>query len=108
MNKVWDDLPAKLKRNPFFQFSEETNYVPAWDKIKPEHIMPAMDYALDPLPPQRPEDRRQQIRLQIINNTIEALEQAGELAGYFFGVVFQHHARHRQRRKTPMKRPSMT
>ena len=87
MNKVWDDLPKDLKRNPFFQFSEKTSYVPAWDKITAEHIEPAMDYALDLM--------RRNIQKITDNpapanfkNTVEALEESGELSGYFFGVLF--------------------
>jgi peptidyl-dipeptidase Dcp len=87
MNKVWEGLPAELRENPFFHYSEKTNFVPAWDKIKPEHIMPAMDYAFDLY--------RRNVQKIIDNknpanyrNTIEALEQAGELSGYFFGILF--------------------
>jgi peptidyl-dipeptidase Dcp len=87
MNKVWDDLPEDLKQNPFFQFSEKTSYVPAWDKIRAEHIMPAMDYAFD-LYRRNVKKITDDKSPANYHNTIEALEQAGELAGYFSGVFF--------------------
>ena len=86
MNKVWDELPADLKDNPFFRFSEKTNYVPAWDVIRPEHFIPAMDYALEIM------KRQAQAIADNKNppnftNTIEALETCGELAGYFRNII---------------------
>jgi peptidyl-dipeptidase Dcp len=87
MNKVWDDLPEDLRQNPFFQFSEKTNFVPAWDKIKPEHIMPAMDYAFD-LHRRNAQKIVENKQPANYKNTIEALEESGELAGYFFGILF--------------------
>lgn len=87
MNKVWEDLPAELKENPFFHYSEKTNFVPAWDKIKPEHIMPAMDYAFD-LYLRNVQKIIDDKKPPNYHNTIEALEQAGELSGYFFGILF--------------------
>jgi len=86
MNKVWDDLPEDLRQNPFFQFSEKTNYVPAWDKIRPEHFLPAVDYAIALMNRniQRITDNKAAPNFA---NTIEALEQADELAAYFFSIM---------------------
>lgn len=80
-------LPKRLKNNPFFQFSGKTHCVPAWDKIRLRHVMPAFEYAL----------KKARENLKIIEknpanptfgNTVEAMEHADELACYFAGIIF--------------------
>ncbi len=76
-----------LKDNPFFDLSARTNFVPAWDRIKPQHIMPAIEEAC----------RRDLARAQKIKNnpakpnfknTVEALETVCETSAYILGIIF--------------------
>jgi peptidyl-dipeptidase Dcp len=87
MNKVWDKLPPDLKENPFFHFSEKTNYVPAWDRIKLAHVMPAMEYAIA-LAQENIRKITDNPARPTFRNTVEALEQSDELLNYFFGILF--------------------
>lgn len=87
MNSLWPNLPAHLKDNPFFHFSAKTKFVPAWDRIKPAHVLPAIDYIF--------ENMRREID-KIANNpakpnfknTVEALESAFTMPMYFFLATF--------------------
>lgn len=87
MNSLKADLPDHLKDNPYFAFSEDTNFVPAWDKIRPEHALPAMDYIFERM--------RKDIeaiatnpKVPTFKNTSEALESAFALPMYFFLTFF--------------------
>jgi peptidyl-dipeptidase Dcp len=87
MNGLWRDLPPRLKQNPFFQFSEKTDCVPAWDRIELRHILPAIDYAIT--------QQEKNIRAIVDNpappnfkNTVEALERADDLVNYFMAIAF--------------------
>lgn len=90
-----DTVPEKLRRNPFFRFSEETRFVPAWDKIRPCHVMPAFDYALT-LARNNITKIRDNPARPAFKNTIEALETADELAGYFFLTLVNMMPRNRK------------
>lgn len=87
MNSFWEKLPENLKENPYFHFSEKTNYVPAWDRIRMEHAKPALDYALEHL---RNEARRisDNPAVPTFRNTVESLEQSFSLIGYFARIFF--------------------
>ena len=85
--KGFEALPAPLQGNPFFHFGEETHFVPAWDKIKPAHVLPAFDYALKEAHFNLDKILNNK-RKPTFKNTIEALEQADELAAYFASVLF--------------------
>lgn len=87
MNRFWESLPAHLKENPYFHFSEKTNYVPAWDKIRVEHAKPALDYAVEYL---RSEVQRiaDNPSAPTFRNTVEALEKPFGLIGYLSRVFF--------------------
>lgn len=87
MNRFWENLPDDLKDNPYFHFSEQTNYVPAWDRLRTEHAKPALDYALEHL---RSEAHRigDNPAAPTFRNTVEALEQSFGLVGYFARVFF--------------------
>jgi len=87
MTALLPGLPASLKYNPFFAFSEKSNFVPAWHKIKPEHVLPAFEYVL------RHANRKMAtVKLNqekpTFKNTIEAFEEAYELPFYFLRVLF--------------------
>lgn len=87
MKKIRESLPDHLKNNPFFEFSAETLYVPAWHKIRPEHMEPAIDYALK-LAEENVRKIRDNHRNPTFRNTVEALEEAAELVGYFLGIIY--------------------
>ena len=78
-------LPENLRDNPFFHFSEETNFVPSWDKIKPEHVLPAMDYALE-IARETIKKVRDSEEDPTFENAVEIFETSGELMSYFTGV----------------------
>ncbi|PJB70825.1 MAG: hypothetical protein CO093_06725 [Alphaproteobacteria bacterium CG_4_9_14_3_um_filter_47_13] len=79
--------PEHLKSNPFFHFYEKTHFVPAWDRIKPCHVLPAFEYALN-LAHENLQKIIDNNRQPGFINTVEALENSDELARYFAGILF--------------------
>lgn len=47
MRKVQTDIPEELEDNPLLGFLSAHNFAPQWDRIKPEHVKPAMDFLLE-------------------------------------------------------------
>ncbi|MFN3828189.1 MAG: M3 family metallopeptidase [Micavibrio sp.] len=87
MNSLWKDLPDHLRDNPFFHYSKKSNYVPAWDKIKPEHVLPAFDFICERMRKQV-DDIAKNPALPSFKNTVEAIENAYSLPMYFFVTLF--------------------
>ncbi|MGQ0527039.1 MAG: M3 family metallopeptidase [Alphaproteobacteria bacterium] len=86
-NSLTDLLPPELSNNPFFHFSEDTNYIPAWDKINPEHVMPAIEFVLEKM--------KSDIRSVIedkkkpnFKNTIDPIESSFSMPIYFFLTLY--------------------
>lgn len=86
MDKIREALPPQLKSNPFFDIHEETHFIPAWDRIKLKHILPAMEYAME-MAEKNIDAIRDNKAAPTFANTVEALETAGALAAYFAGVM---------------------
>ncbi|MBI1327595.1 MAG: hypothetical protein GC136_08145 [Alphaproteobacteria bacterium] len=88
-------VPRALQSNPFFYFAENENLMPAWDEIRPEHVRPAIDFALD-LARKNIDSIRTRAQADIDNNTNTAtyentvgkLLAADELLAHFLMSMF--------------------
>jgi peptidyl-dipeptidase Dcp len=87
MNSYWENLPEDLKSNPFFHFSAETNYVPAWDKIRTEYARPALEYALKKFETKILEVAGNPAK-PTFKNTVEPFEEAFALTRYLFCTLY--------------------
>lgn len=87
MNKLWSTLPEELKTNPFFQYSEENNFVPLWDKITVADAEAALLYSFINMAGEvnRIVENKNK---PTFKNTVEPLEEAFGLVGYFYRIFF--------------------